>query len=100
MDDNGSFARLSPGQHKAALGAVILLGLAGLWTLLPFLAALGWAVVFAVSLWPWYARCCARWPEHCGVLLPSLVTFLILLTFVLPLIMIATALAHDSAAFV
>ena len=52
MDDTGSFARLSSGQHKAALVAVILLGLAGLWTLLPFLSALGWAVIFAVSLWP------------------------------------------------
>ncbi|MBW8754050.1 MAG: AI-2E family transporter [Sphingomonadales bacterium] len=79
--------------------AVILLGLAGLWTLLPFLAAAGWAAVFAVSLWPWYARCQARWPKQGRALLPLGVTLLILLIFVLPLIMVATALAHDSATF-
>ncbi len=104
MDDHdkagiGSFERLSRGQTRAALVAVILLGLAGLWTLLPFLAAAGWATVFAVSLWPWYARCQARWPVHARGLLPLGVTALILLIFVLPLIMVATALAHDSADF-
>src|SRR4051812_17101599 len=102
MDENGdrSFGSLSRGQTRAALVAVILLALAGLWTLLPFLAAAGWAAVFAVSLWPWYARCQARWPKQGTILLPLGVTLLILLIFVLPLIMVATALAHDSADFV
>jgi len=95
----GSLARLSRGQTRAAIAAILLLILAGLWTLLPFLAAAGWAAIFAVSLWPWYARCRARWPRHGGVLLPFGVTLLILLIFVLPLIMVATALAHDAATF-
>lgn len=92
--------QLSPAQRRAALAAVIVLACAGLWTLLPFLPALGWAVVFAVSLWPWYARLGERWPRHRGVLLPSLAVFLTLLLFVAPLTMIATALAQDSAALI
>jgi predicted PurR-regulated permease PerM len=105
MDEDGTstrggFARLSPGQLRAAIAAVILLGLAGLWTLLPFLSAIGWAVVFAVSMWPWYAQGCTRWPSRRSWLLPGVVTFFILLIFVLPLIMVATALAHDTATFV
>jgi len=105
MDENGttgggSFRALSRGQTRAALVAIILLALAGLWTLLPFLAAAGWAAVFAVSLWPWYVRCQARWPGRGRALLPAGVTLLILLIFVLPLIMIAMALAHDSADFI
>lgn len=104
MDENGrpgesSFGRLSRSQTRAALVAVILLALAGFWTLLPFLAAAGWAAVFAVSLWPWYVRCQARWPGQGRALLPAGVTLFILLIFVLPLIMIAMALAHDSADF-
>jgi predicted PurR-regulated permease PerM len=102
MDDNdhptvSTFERLSRGQTKIALAAILLLALAGLWTLLPFFSAAGWATVFAVSLWPWYARCRARWRGYTRGVLPLGVTLMILLIFVLPLSMIATALAHDSA---
>lgn len=91
--------RLSRGQLSAALVAVGLLALAGLWTLLPFLPAAGWAAVFAVSLWPWYVRWQSRWPRYARGLLPFGVTLLIMLVFVFPLITITTALAHDSADF-
>jgi predicted PurR-regulated permease PerM len=90
---------LSGGQLKAAIAAITLLVLAGVWTLWPFLPALGWAAIFAVALWPFYSRCCERWPRHTGILLPGAVTFLILLIFVLPLVMVGAAIAHDSAAF-
>ena len=90
--------RLSPRQTRAALVAVLLLVLAGLWTLHPFLPALGWGVVFAVSLWPWYARLCARWPRHTRLLLPGAVTFLIVLAFLLPLTIVVIGIARDSAA--
>ena len=92
--------QLSPAQRRATLAAVILLGCAGLWTLLPFLPALGWATVFAVSLWPYYTRLGERWPQHRGALLPGLAVFLTLLLFVAPLTMVATALAQDSAALI
>ena len=90
---------LTPGQIKAALVAFALLLLAGWYTLRIFLPALGWAAVFAVSLWPWYADLCRRWPSRRRLLLPLAVTLLIVLIFLVPLIMIGRALAQDSAAF-
>ena len=98
MNPNDSFMQLSPRQRGAAIAAVIVLAVAGLWTLLPFLPAVGWAIVFAVAMWPWYARLGERWPRQRGVLLPGPATFVILLLFVVPLILIATALAQDTAA--
>lgn len=98
MNRNDTFTQLSPRQRGAAIAAVIVLAIAGLWTLLPFLPAVGWAIVFAVAMWPWYARLGERWPKHRGVLLPGAATFVILLLFVVPLILIATALAQDTAA--
>ena len=90
--------QLSPRQRRAALVAVLLLVGAALWTLRGFLPALGWGVVFAVSLWPWYARLCARWPRHARLLLPGAVTFLIVMAFVLPLSMVVIGIAHERAA--
>ncbi len=100
MIDTVRLGEFSPIQRRSSLVAVILLACAGLWTLLAFLTAVGWAAVFALSLWPWYARCLTRWPQHGRAVLPGIATFLVLLTFVLPLIVIATALAHDSAMLV
>jgi predicted PurR-regulated permease PerM len=91
---------LSRGQRRAMLIAVVLLAIAGLWTLQLFLPALAWGVVFAVSLWPWYSRLAARYPARAGMALPGGVTFLILLVFVLPLVMAGAALAHDAVALV
>ena len=85
-------------QRVSALVAVILLAIAGLWTLHLFLPALGWGCIFAVSLWPWYERLCRAWPQHRRVLIPALTTFLILLAFVIPLVLVISAVAHDSAA--
>ena len=88
----------SRGQLRAGLVAAGLLALAALWTLHEFLAALGWAVVFAVSLWPWYSRVCERWPRHARGLLPGVVTLLIVLAFVVPLAIVVAGIAHDSVA--
>ena len=86
------------GQLRAGLVAVLLLTLAALWTLREFLPALGWAVVFAVSLWPWYAGLRGRWPRHSRALLPAMVTLLIVLAFVVPLAVVVVGIAHDSTA--
>ena len=83
-------------QLRAALVACGVLFAAGLWTLHRFLPALGWAVIFAVSLWPWYHRQQLRFPRHVRLALPGAVTFLVVLAFVLPLIMVVNAIAHDS----
>ena len=90
-------AQLARWQLRAALVACGVLFAAGLWTLHRFLPSLGWAVIFAVSLWPWYHRLCLRFPRHVRLALPGAVTFLILLAFVLPFIMVINAIAHDSA---
>ncbi|WP_068089381.1 AI-2E family transporter [Novosphingobium rosa] len=88
----------SRGQGIAVLVAIILLVLAGVWTLRPFLPALGWGSIFAISLWPLYERSVERWPRGEKVLLPAGFTLLILLVFVIPLVMVAAALVHDSVA--
>ena len=87
----------SRGQTIAGGVAIALLALAGLWTLRLFLPALGWAVIFAISLWPSFERCCARWPRGRRLALPGGFTLLILLVFVIPLVMVTVAVLHDSA---
>lgn len=83
-------------QKIAALVAIALLALAGWWTLRPFLHALGWGGIFAVSLWPLYQRSVARWPRGQSVALPAAFTLVILLIFVIPLVMVANAVFHDT----
>ena len=87
----------SKGQRIAAIAAIGLLVAAGLWTLHPFLHALGWGGIFAISLWPIHDRCGRRWPKARRLLLPAAFTLFILLVFVIPLVMVATAVLHDSA---
>lgn len=100
-DDNDLIENAAPaprrGQRIMAIAAVGAMALAGLWTLRLFLPAIGWAVIFAVSLWPSYERLVARWPGHGRVLLPALAAGLVTLVFVVPLVMVGTAIAHDSA---
>lgn len=86
-------------QTIAAGVAIALLGLAGLWTLRLFLPALGWGVIFAVSLWPWFTQSVRRWPRRRTLALPAAFTLLILLVFVIPLVMVAATIIHDSAGF-
>ncbi len=86
------------GQVVAGGVAIAFLALAGLWTLRPFLPALGWGVIFAISLWPMFTRCAQRWPRGRKLALPAGFTLLILLVFVLPLVMVTVAVLHDSSA--
>jgi predicted PurR-regulated permease PerM len=88
----------SRGQTIAGGVAIALLAVAGLWTLRLFLPALGWGVIFAVSLWPWFERSAARWPQGRKLALPAGFTLLILLVFVIPLVMVTAAVLHDGAA--
>ena len=88
---------ISPRQLRSALVACGVLFAIGLWTLRPFFPAIGWAVIFAVSLWPWYHRLRLLWPRHSRFLLPGAVTFAIVLAFILPLALVLNAIAHDSS---
>jgi predicted PurR-regulated permease PerM len=110
MPDDDSFTRppgtwtapptrsSSRGQTIAGGVAIAVLALAGLWTLRLFLPALGWGVILAVSLWPWFERSAARWPRGRRLALPAGFTLLILLVFVIPLVMVTAAVLHDGAA--
>jgi len=78
---------LTTAQRRASLLAVALLALAGLWTLRPFLPALGWGGVLTVSLWPWYQRRIAQWPRG-RAWLPALVTLAVAVALILPLALV------------
>ncbi len=86
----------SPGQRKAGLLALALLAGLGLWTLRMFIPAVGWAVILAISLWPWHQRAVAFWPAGAGVVWPALFTLTVALFFVAPLVMVAHAVADES----
>ena len=88
--DNANLDRHEPAraQRIARLVLAIVLSILGLWTLREFLAALVWAAILAVALWPSYQRAQRRWPPgHHNILLPALFTLGIALVFVLPIVL-------------
>jgi len=96
----GTFTRASSdpwsaAQRRAGLVAVALIALLGLWTLRVFLPAIGWGVILAISLWPWRERAVALWPGGADFTWPALFTLTVALFFVLPLLMVAHAVALD-----
>jgi predicted PurR-regulated permease PerM len=99
----GTFLRAGPtgmsgAQRKASIAVVLLLLVAGIFTLKDFLPALAWAGIFAIGLWPLRDRLSARWPRHRRTLLPALLTLAALLVFVIPVVMIAVPLIGDAHA--
>ena len=80
---------------RVVLG-LLLLAL-GVFTLWEFAGALAWAAVFAVALWPWYARITRRFGtgRH-NLLWPALFTLGVALVFVVPLGLVVSALAHET----
>ena len=49
-------------QRMAKGVLILLLVLAGLWTLRSYIDALVWATILAIALWPLYRRAVERWP--------------------------------------
>jgi len=84
------------GQRTASVVAVLLLVVAGLYTLKEFLPALAWTVVFAIALMPLFERLARRWPRHRRELLPALFVLGVVLVFVVPVAVIAVPLAADA----
>ena len=75
--------------------AIALLGLGG-WILHRFLAALAWAGVLAIALWPLYRRFARVLPgDKEGVLAPALATLLIAVIFTGPFVYVAIESAHE-----
>jgi predicted PurR-regulated permease PerM len=81
-------------QHLAFGALAAGLFLLGLFTLWNFLSALAWAVIFAVALWPLYARAAARFGH--GTLLPAAFTVAVALIFMVPLGLVGVQLAREA----
>ena len=85
--------------QQAAKGALILLlVLAGLWTLHRYIDALVWATILAIALWPLFPRAHERWPpERYNVLLPGVSTGSVALVFMVPLALVGLEVASELA---
>ena len=75
--------------------AIVLVGF-GLWILHRFLAALVWAGVLAIALWPLYRRIARALPgDKARILAPLLVTLSVGLIFTIPFIYVAVEGARE-----
>ncbi len=83
--------------HRVAIGVLATaLLLLGLYTLRNYLAALAWAGVLAIALWPLYSRTVVRFGtgRH-NILLPAAFSLLAGLIFVLPVLLVGTQLVRE-----
>jgi predicted PurR-regulated permease PerM len=88
-------------QQRARLVVAAGFVLIGLWILHDFLAALAWAVVLSIALWPLYQRLLAVMPEGSGrITAPLLLTFAVGLLFIAPLVLLGIAIAHETHFFI
>lgn len=75
--------------------AIALVGLAA-WILHRFLAALAWAGVLAIALWPVYRRVARTFPQDkARIVAPLLVTLAVGLVFTVPFVYVAVEGAHE-----
>jgi predicted PurR-regulated permease PerM len=90
------YDRTADTQRVARFVLAAALGLLGLWILRPFIAALAWAVIFAIAAWPLFERL-DRALAGAGrpVLAPLAMTSLIGLIFILPFALIARELVRE-----
>ena len=94
----GSGAR---SQRIAGIVLAAALVLLGLWILHRFLAALAWATILAIALWPLYWRLARAFsPRGYRILAPLVVTLLVGLVLIVPLLYVAFELARESGSFV
>jgi predicted PurR-regulated permease PerM len=95
---DGAAATAAPGQRVARIVSVAALVALGLWILHPFIAALAWALIFAIAAWPLYERLDRALPEAGRpVLAPLVITLGIGLLFVLPFALLARELVRDTS---
>jgi len=93
----GSAPPERPSQQRARLVVAIVFALMGLWILRDFLAALAWAVVLSIALWPLYERLLRVLPLGNGrVAAPLLLTFGVAILFVAPLVLLGVTVAHET----
>jgi len=88
-------------QQIARVAVAAALVLLGLWILHRYLAALGWAAVLAIALWPLYRRLIgALAGRGRQVLAPLIFTLLIGLVFIVPFVYAAVEVARETQVFV
>jgi predicted PurR-regulated permease PerM len=91
------------GARSQRIAGVVLasaLALLGLWILHRFLAALAWATILAIALWPLYWRLARAFsPRGQRILAPLAVTLLVGLVLIVPLAYVAFELARESGGF-
>jgi predicted PurR-regulated permease PerM len=93
--------RLAYSQRIARVVLTVALLVLGAWILHRFLAALAWAGVLAIALWPLYRRLARVFPgDKEGVLAPLLATLLIAVIFTGPFVYVAIESAHEIGAAV
>src|SRR5271155_3649297 len=96
----GSGLERSP-QGIARMLLASALVLLGLWILHRYLAALAWAAVLAIALWPLYRRLVRTLAGHGErVFAPLILTLLIGLVFIVPFIYAAVEVARETHVFV
>jgi predicted PurR-regulated permease PerM len=93
----GPAAPETPAQQRARLIVAAIFVLFGLWILHDFLAALAWAVVLSIALWPLYQRLLAVMPATSGrIAAPLLLTAAVAVLFIAPIVALGIAIAHET----
>jgi predicted PurR-regulated permease PerM len=84
-------------QTLARIGlAAALIGI-GVWVLEEFLAALAWAAVLAIALWPLYHRMLGFLPGRAErELAPAVATLVVCVVLIAPLVLLGMAVARES----
>src|SRR5437870_9868796 len=84
-------------QRIARMVLAAALILLGLWILHRYVAALGWAAVLAIALWPLYLRLVRAFGGHGQrVLAPLCLTLLIGLVFIVPFVYAAVEAVRET----
>ena len=88
-------------QRIARMVLAAVLVLLGLWILHRYLAALAWAAVLAIALWPLYQRVVSLLGGHGRrIFAPLLLTFSVGLVFIVPFVYAAVEVAREPQVFV
>jgi predicted PurR-regulated permease PerM len=103
MPDELRFAGPEPTRSQqvalAALGLTLIVFAA--YILQGFLRALVWGVIFALAVWPLYARTRRRWPARGhGMVLPAVFTLGVTLIFLVPLVAFGVQIGREAASVV
>jgi predicted PurR-regulated permease PerM len=95
--EHGPAAPEPPSQQRARLLVAAGLVLCGMWILHDFLAALAWAVVLSIALWPLYQRLLSLFPgKHGRLAAPLILTLAVGVVFIAPLILLGFAIAQET----